>query len=173
MKTLINDIIKRLGDARHCEPDPQPLFQHADLDWGQVDFYEGWPPPVKFPAALIGVIAAEPSNQGHNIQIDVVQIQVRIIDLILSGSGYRVPDEQREAAFRTFDLINAANSLLHGWTGSKHYGPLTRAGFKTVNRSDGLREYRMEYKVQLTNNSAEKVFQLTTAKPVVKLVSGV
>ena len=155
MKTLLNDIINRLSQAP-CPQSPQsPLYHHVDIDYGQLDFFDG-PPPVKFPAALIDIAAAEPSNLANRVQIDIVTLQVRIIDLILSPSNARATEEQKKAAFRSFDLITETNRLLHGWTGAEHYGPLTRAGFQKINRRDQLREYRLTYKVQLTNSSAEK-----------------
>jgi hypothetical protein len=173
VKKLINDVIVRLGDARQIPGTParknDRLFEYADIDWGQVDFYGDYPPPVKFPAALVDIAASDYSNQGRLLQIDLVQVQVRIVDMVLSNSSYRVPGQQRDAALRPFDLVWATNRLLHGWTGGNHYGPLTKLSLQKVNRKDSLREYRLMYSVQLTDSSAAVKYPVTPAQPILKM----
>lgn len=173
MKKLINDVIARLGDAKQIPTVPprknDRLFEYVDIDWGQVDFYGDWPPPVKFPCSLIDIVASDYSNEGRLLQMDIVQMQVRIVEMVLSNSSYRAPGNQKEAAFRPFDLIWATNRLLHGWTGGKHYGPLTKLSMQKINRKDGLREYRLMYSVQLTDSSAAMVYPVAPAKPVIKV----
>jgi len=169
MKNLINDVIKRLGDATQPTSENR-LYQYVDIDWGQVDYYESWPPPVKFPAALIDIASTQPSDEGRHLQMDIVTVQVRVVDLMVSNSSYRAPADMRTAAFRPFDIIWATNRLLHGWSGGRHYGSLTRGGFQKVNRRDGLREYRLTYRVQLNDSSGATVYPTASARPVVKLM---
>jgi hypothetical protein len=175
MKQLIQDVQKRLADATLPPPSGDTsnpmyrksgrLFEYVDVDWGQADFYSSFPPPIKFPAALIDVTSATYSNEGRLTQVGIVDVQVRIVDLVLGNTSYQAPESMRQAAYRTFDHVSAANRLLHGWTSSDHYGTLTRVSMAKVNRPDGLREYRLTYRVQLTDVGAVRVAGVTPAKP--------
>jgi hypothetical protein len=105
------------------------------------------------------VAGAQYTDEGRRVQIGVIDIQVRIIDLILSNSNYRAPEQMRDAAHRIFDLVAATHRLLHGWTGGRHYGPLTRNSVVKINRRDVLKEYRLRYRVQLTDADAAEEWQ--------------
>ena len=154
MKQLLIDVIERLGGA------PMPagyartrgnnrLFEYVDLNWGQADFYASFPPPVKYPAALIDLISDDASNTGAHAQIDIVQVEVRIIDMVLGNSSAQAPQEQRERAFAIFDLVRQTRTLLHGWAGSAGYGPLVHTGTRRENRRDGLREFKVIFRVRV------------------------
>ena len=137
MKQLLTDIQNRLAAATI---DDKPLFAYVDLDWGQVDFYEGMP-PVKFPCALIDVQNADFSNEGQRIQLGDVIVQIRVLDMILSRTSASAPATQREKAARIFDLLRETHRLLHAWTGMpSSYGLLTRKTLARVRRKDGLHE---------------------------------
>lgn len=182
MKQLLKEIIQRLADAAAPGIGKNGrLFAYVDIDWGQVDFYTGWPPPVKFRAALVDILRNEPTDTAGNAQTDVVEIQVRIIDMILTGSSAQAPEKQREMAFAALDAAQAANALLHGWTpfGSPkkdieplsegEFGPLTRTGMNKINRSDGLREFRLTYRVQVPGYDAVRQPKTAPAAPRIKV----
>lgn len=183
MKKLILDVQKRLGDAI-LDPEAENakkrakrgilrpsgrLFEYVDIDWGQIDFYSSFPPPLKFPAALIDINSVLPSNKGNSEQILIVDLQVRVIDLILGNTSYRTKEEMRTAAFRILDLVDAVNALLHGWTASSSYGQLTKQGYVKVNRPDQLKEYRLTYRIQQTDNTAARIYETTPTKPKISL----
>ena len=177
MKNLILDIQKRLGEAEMPAGYTRlrknnRLFEYVDLDWGQVDFYTQFPPPVKFPCCLIELLSAAYSNEGNLIQIGDIAIQLRIVDMVLNNSSYRAPDKQKEVAFAIFDLIDETNRLLHGWGQALNtesdkggYGKLIKQSISKINRRDGLREYRLLYSVQLTDTSAALINNRTATAP--------
>lgn len=184
MKQLLQDIEKRLTDAKMPEGYKRPrkndrLFEYVDLDWGQVDFFAGeYPPPVKFPCALIDILNGAYTDEGRKAQVGVVDIQVRIVDMVLSNSSGRAPESQKERAYAVFDLLSNTHALLQGWTGSglpkpvtppqSGYGPLTRTGMTKINRADGLKEYRITYRVQLDDYSAVVVPKTIKVQPVIE-----
>ncbi|MDR3133936.1 MAG: hypothetical protein LBU42_07965 [Prevotellaceae bacterium] len=150
MKQLLTDIQNHLTHTAAVGP----LFAYVDLDWGQVDFYEGMP-PVKFPCALIDVQNVEYGNEGQLIQLGQAAVQIRIVDMILNRTSASAPAEQREKAARIFDLLRQTHRLLHGWTGTPTcYGKLTRKTLSRVRRRDGLYEYSMTFETVITDDSA-------------------
>ena len=151
MEQLLTDIQNRLAAAPMPADYAQQrkndrLFEYIDLDWGQCDFYTGQMPPVKFPCALLDINAATYSNEGRLVQIGIVTVQVRILDLVLSNSSAQAPDGQRAKAARLFALLNETNRLLHGFHGNG-YGPLTRQTLTRVKRRDGLKEFALMFSV--------------------------
>ncbi|MDR0729154.1 MAG: hypothetical protein LBF19_03400 [Prevotellaceae bacterium] len=164
MKQLLTDIQNRLAAA--VQADDSPLLAYVDLDWGQVDFYEGMP-PVKFPCALIDVQNATYSNEGQRVQLGDIMVQIRIVDMILSHSSAAAPAAQREKAARVFDLLREIHRLLHGWTGTPaRYGRLVRKTLARVRRRDGLHEYTMTFEVVLTDDSARPQRQPVTVEQI-------
>jgi hypothetical protein len=160
MKQLLTDIQSRLSAATHAGN--SPLLAYVDLDWGQVDFYNGMP-PVRFPCALIDVQSAEYSNEGQLMQIGHVAVQIRVVDMILSHTSAGATEEQREKAARVFDLLRETHRSLHGWTGTPaHYGRLVRKTLARVRRRDGLHEYTMTFETILTDDSARPQRQAAT-----------
>lgn len=151
MKQLISDVLTRLADTGK--------LQYIDSDNGQLDIPQ---PPVKYPCALVDISASQPSDMSGSKQINVVTLQVRVADLVLSPGSMAASPAQKERALGMFDLIDVVNARLHGWHGSPHYGPLTKSGFKKVYRQDGLREFVVMYRVQVTDSSA--VAELTRTK---------
>ncbi|MDR2383299.1 MAG: hypothetical protein LBD76_05375 [Prevotellaceae bacterium] len=178
MKQLILDIQTRLGQAQMPENYPRlrknnRLFEYVDLDWGQCDYFDRH--PVKYPCALIDVNNATYSNTGDLKQIGVISIQIRIIDLVLNNSSYQSPESQKDVAFAIFDLIAETNRLLHGWgqpvsNEKSGYGRLIKQQISKVNRRDGLREYKLLYSVQLTDNTAIPVHEQRKLIPTITAV---
>lgn len=171
MEKLLTDIQNRLAGASMPAEYAQTrkndrLFEYVDLDWGQCDFYAGQMPPVKFPCALLDINSATYSNEGRGVQIGIITIQVRILNMILSNSSAQVPKGQRNKAARMFALIRATNRLLHGFHG-EGYGQLTKQTITRVKRPDGLKEYALTYSVQITDDSAAPIHQRTSATLVV------
>jgi hypothetical protein len=159
MKQFLSDIQNRLANA---SSDGHPLFAYVDMDWGQVDFYDGMP-PVKFPCALIDLQSATFSNEGNFVQLGDVLVQVRVVDLILSPSSAQAPDGQREKAARIFDLLRTTHYLLHGWTGApERYGRLVRKSITRARRRDRLTEYVLSFAATLTDDSARPLRQAAT-----------
>lgn len=143
MKQLITDVLTRLADTGK--------LQYIDSDNGQLDVPQ---PPVKYPCALVDIAGSQPSDAGSGRQVNIVTLQVRVADLVLSPGSMGATTAQKERALGVFDLIDVINARLHGWHGSPHYGPLTKSGFKKVYRQDGLREFAVMYRVQVTDTSA-------------------
>ncbi|MDR3350365.1 MAG: hypothetical protein LBN98_01790 [Prevotellaceae bacterium] len=161
MKQLLTDIQNRLATATHTGN--SQLFAYVDLDWGQADFYDGMP-PVKFPCALIDVQNATYSNEGNLVQIGIITVQVRIVDLILSRTSAGAPAEQREKAARILDLLRETYRLLHGFSGN-HYGPLIRQITARIRRRDGLHEYMITFETALTDETAKPQYQAINLTP--------
>ena len=177
MKTIFRDILKRIGDAEIPENYPRirknnRLFEYVDIDWGQCDYFDAH--PVKYPCALVDLAGATYGNEGDLKQTGVVTVQVRIIDLVSNNSSYLAPERQKNIALAVFDLMSETNRLLHGWgqdvnESEAGYGRLVKQGIAKVNRRDGLREYRLLYRVQLTDATAMPKRGATTVKPVIMM----
>lgn len=151
MKQLISDVLIRLANTGK--------LQYIDSDNGQLDIPQ---PPVKYPCALVDIVGSQLGDVGGSRQVNVVTLQVRVADLVLSPGSMGATTAQKERALGVFDIIDAINAHLHGWHGSPHYGLLTKSGFKKVHRQDGLREFAVMYRVQVMDTSA--VMELPKAK---------
>jgi hypothetical protein len=82
-----------------------------------------------------------------------------------NNSSAKAPLNQKKRAFDIFTLLNDVYKKLHGWHAvNSHYGTLTRRNFQKTNREDGLKEYRLNYTVQLTDIKAQKSVIFTPVK---------
>jgi len=149
MKELIDDIKTRI--------EPVTGLKYVDEDWGQLDYYSGGP-PVKFPCALVDIGQVQWSDNGNQVQIGTGSVIIRIADQRISNSNVKAPVAQKTKSLSFFDLIMYIHQKLHGWSGAKNNGPLTRVAYKKVKRDDGIREVEMIYAVEITDDSARKIY---------------
>ncbi len=142
MKQLLLDVKNRLATSS--------ILKHSDTDWGQLDLLT---PPVTYPCALVDIVQGNFEDEAQGFQTGSLIISVRIADVPLSPGSKSASVAQKDKALTIFDAIKDVNELLHCWSGSDHYSPLSRIGFSKTSRQDGIREYVVNYKVQLTDTS--------------------
>lgn len=146
MKQLLTDIKTRLTQVAE--------LKYIDTDWGQLDIPN---PPVKFPCALVDIMQGSFSDQAHGSQTGLLEISVRIAYMPLSPGSTGANTDQQSKALLIFDLIASINSSLHCWhQAGSNYGPLTRTAIRKAKRLDGIREYQVNYRVDLKDSSAVK-----------------
>jgi hypothetical protein len=149
MKELIDDIKTRLQGVTE--------LKYIDEDWGQLDYYSA-APPVKFPCALIDIDNVRWSDEGNQTQIGIANVVVRLANMRLSNSNVKAPAGQKAKSLSFFDTVMHIHQKLHTWSGAKNNGPLTRIGYRKVKRDDGIREIEMIFAVEITDDSARKVY---------------
>ena len=147
MKQLLKDIQQRLIDT-------VPELKYVDEDWGQLNYYEPHH-PVQYPAAVINVSGVQWNNMGKHVQQGSVEIAINVADIKLTNSSGKAPATQRQHAFSIFSKLSAIQAALHGWAGSRHYGPLVRTATRRIKRDDGIIHYEVIYECSLTDNAAE------------------
>ena len=149
MKELIDDIKTRLQGVTE--------LKYIDEDWGQLDYYSA-SPPVKFPCVLIDIDSVRWTDQGNQTQIGIANVAVRLANMRLSNSNVKAPTAQKTKSLSFFDTVMHIHQKLHTWSGALNNGPLTRIGYRKVKRDDGIREIEMIYTVEITDDSARKVY---------------
>lgn len=157
MKEILAKILQRLEAA--C-----PSLKYKDLDWGQMDYFEGQP-PVKFPCAVVDMREATCADEGAGTQRCIASIDVRMFTLPLSNSNPKAPVTQQAQALAIFDLHSEVHYALHGWceANQEEWGVLTRIAYRKVKRQDNVREYIMSYKVEYVDNSTSPSYDLIPA----------
>lgn len=149
MKELIDDIKTRLKEVTE--------LKYIDEDWGQLDYYSA-SPPVKFPCVLIDVDNVRWTDQGNQSQIGIGNVSIRFANMRLSNSNVKAPAGQKAKSLSFFDTVMHIHQKLHCWSGAKNNGPLTRIGYRKVKRDDGIREIEMIFTVEITDDSARKIY---------------
>ncbi|MCL1942797.1 MAG: hypothetical protein FWF54_04525 [Candidatus Azobacteroides sp.] len=148
MKQLIRDIQNRLKTEI-------PALAYVEMNCGQLNKADNLPATVAFPAALIDIVKAEYSNEGKLRQIGTIEIGISVID----HSDF----DDQNAQNNLFDRLTEINRALHGWSGSDHYGLLNKTSLEQIKREDDLLEYRIIFRVQLVDTSAERRTIMTSA----------
>ena len=157
METLIKDIQNRLTEI--------PQLKYIDVDWGQLDYYDS--PPVKYPCCLLDIVQGDFTDAGNLAQIGLIGVEIRLVDLLHTNTSAKAPEGQKNRAFDVLRLLTEIYKKLHGWHGLKsNYGTLTRRNFSRVNREDGLKEYRMLFLTEITDQKAFKPAIMTLVKGV-------
>lgn len=147
MQKLLTDIKTRLLEK-------VPALRYIDEDWGQLDYYSP-DHPVKWPCVLIDIDQVQWRNQTKHIQDGIGQVSVRIADMKLGNTNVKAPANQKTAAGNILTVMEQAYKFLHGWTGDRRYGPMTRISTRKIKRDDGIREFEMLFAVQLVDSSAK------------------
>lgn len=160
MKTLLTDIQNRLLT--------EPSLKYIDEDWGQLDYYMP-AAPVKYPCALININTAQYSNDGQLVQEGLITVVITVADIKLSNSSGKAPQLQKQAAWKVFDTLENVYKLLHGWSGSAHYGKLIRTQLNRRKNDDGINLYDMIFTTNLRDGNAKSTYKFTGADPDVKV----
>lgn len=140
-----------------------PAVKYVSEDYGQIDFAlaERSTYPVKFPCALISVTNIEYNAQGRYTDTAVATIAIRIADdPVLIASG-KAPDRHKQQAFAILDIIEAIDSIVHGYKGDT-FKQLQRQGIQKAIREDCLREYTMYFRTSYVIEEEKKLRPLPT-----------
>lgn len=132
-------------------------FKYVDEDWGQLDSYSP-NPPAKFPCLLIDITSLTFSDLGQDKTATPVNRQVCsgtvtfiVADLKLSNTGQRAPQNQKDNAWKIWEIKEKLHQKVHGWRPIESSGKLMRTGSKRIRRDDGIQEYQITYSIGMTN----------------------
>lgn len=137
--------------------------RYVSEDYGQIDFTleERGTYPVKFPCALISVTNIEYSTQGRYTDTAVATIAIRIANDPVSIASGKAPDRHKQQAFAILDIIEAIDSIVHGYKGDT-FKQLQRQGVQKAIREDCLREYTMFFRTSYVIEEEKKLRPLPT-----------
>ncbi len=144
IKHIEEQVIKEIPEIKYC-----------DEDWGQLDYYS---PnfPVKWPCLLIDINDASFSDLGQspnlkpkNRQMAELRVTLTLANQRLTNSSAMASKFQKKEARSLFYIIEKLHQVLHGNTVFK--GVLIRESMNRVKRDDGVQEYTIVYKTNITN----------------------
>lgn len=120
-----------------------PELKYIDEDWGQLDYYDKYP-PVKFPCALIDIQNGQFSEEGNLRQMGVLTVVVKLYLLKLSNTSNAAPSSQKAAAKQGWAIYEKINRALHGKNFlSEGFATPTRKSMQRIKRPDGVYERRL------------------------------
>ena len=160
MKQLLTDIQNRLMTIN--------TLKYVDEDWGQMDYYMPHA-PVKFPCALININNVQYSNAGDLLQFGLVNIVITVADIKLSNSSGKAPQLQKQAAWKVYDTIKAVVKVLHGWSGSAHYNPLSRTTITRRKNDDGINLFDINFTTNIKDVKVQRTHRFASAEPDVSI----
>jgi hypothetical protein len=163
MDNLIQDFQTRLKE--HV-----PELLYIDQDWGQLDYYEKFP-PVKFPCALIDIQSGQFTNDGQLRQRGVLTVVVKLYLLRLSNTSNGAPQNQKNEAKKGWHVYEKVNRALHGQNFlSEGFAAPIRQTMQRIKRPDGIYERDIIYTIGLVDNSCVPVRPTTQASPTIRAV---
>lgn len=143
---------------------------YIDEDWGQLDYYDKFP-PVKFPCGLIEIQDAEYSDNGELQQRGVLTVVVKLFLLKLSNTSNEAPQSQKDNAKKGWAIFKRVNQLIHGQSFlSEGWGAPVRKRMRKVKRQDGIYERDIVYTIGFVDNSCVPARKTTPASPKIKAV---
>lgn len=162
MDDLIQDFQNQLSQVKE--------LLYIDEDWGQLDFYDKFP-PVKFPAALIDIQSGLFTDDGQLRQRGVLTVTVKLYLLRLSNTSNGAPQSQRNNAKIGWQVYRKVNQVIHGQDFlSEGFAAPMRISMQRVKRSDGVYERDIVYTIGMVDSSCVPVRPKTPATPVIKAV---
>lgn len=134
-----------------------PELKYIDEDWGQLDDYSP-NPPTQFPLVLIDIGNLQYSDIGkdrtatpENRQMATGTIVLSIANLKLTNTSVRAPQNQKDAAWSIWEIIESVHKKVHGTLVEATVGAMMRTNMRKVKRDDGIQEYEVTYTVGLGN----------------------
>jgi len=145
-----------------------PELLYIDEDWGQLDYYDKFP-PVKFPCALIDIQSGQFTNDGKLQQRGVLTVAVKLYLLRLSNTSNGAPQSQKNEAKKGWQVYRKVNQALHGQSFlSEGFATPIRQSMQRVKRSDGIYERDIIYTIGLVDNSCVPIRKTTPASPTIR-----
>ena len=149
MKTILQNILNKLSEVTE--------LKYIDEDWGQLDYYSP-NMPVKFPCCLIDIQSGQFTNMGQDLakkprqrQNGVFSLKLSLADLKLSNTSLLAPKNQKENAWKIYDIVERIHQKLHGFSPLENCSKLLRLSFNRVMRDDGVQEYAIIYEFEAYN----------------------
>jgi hypothetical protein len=149
MKTILKSIQTKLSEVSE--------LKYIDEDWGQLDYYSAHP-PTQFPLALIEIATANYSNIGiqrqsspQNRQMAQATLVITVANLKLTNTSLQAPITQQNQAWTIYDILESIHEKIHGFAPVENCSKLIRTGYKRIKRDDGIQEYELTYKLELSN----------------------
>lgn len=145
-----------------------PELLYIDEDWGQLDYYDKFP-PVKFPCALVDIQNGQFSNDGELQQRGTLTIVVKLYLLKLSNTSNNAPQSQKDEAKKGWHIYEKLNKALHGQNFlQRGFATPIRQSMQRVKRTDGIYERDIVYTIGFTDNSCIPQRETTIASPTIK-----
>ena len=162
---MINDILTAIQERLTSEV---PALKYLAEDWGQLDYYAE-NPPVKFPCGLLELQQAQWQNQGQKVQDGVLNISLRVADLMTQNPSYRASAAQKLREGEIWMVLANIHKALHGWRPQTlpEFGALTRTSTRKVKRDDGIREFEVVYACLCSD--ADAMDELYHSAPVLEI----
>jgi hypothetical protein len=147
-----------------------PKLLYIDEDWGQLDYYDKFP-PVKFPCALIDIQNGQFSNDGELRQRGVLTVVVKLYLLRLSNTSNGAPQGQKDNAKKGWKVYKDTNKALHGQNFlSEGFGTPVRQSMQRIKRPDGVYERDIIYTIGVVDDSCIPERTTTQATPKITAV---
>lgn len=145
-----------------------PELRYIDEDWGQLDYYDKFP-PVKFPCALIDIQNGQFTDDGELRQRGVLTVVVKLYLLRLSNTSNGAPQSQKNEAKKGWQVYKKVNQALHGqdFLETGFNAPI-RQSMQRIKRSDGIYERDIVYTIGVVDNSCVPVHRTTPANPTIR-----
>lgn len=149
MKQILQNIQNQLSGIEE--------LKYIDEDWGQLDYYSP-NMPVKWPCCLIDIQSGQFTNVSKDFnkapkdrQNGSFAIKITLANLKLSHTSLRAPQEQKNKAWKIFELIEKIHQKLHGFSPAENCSKMLRTSFSRVMRDDGVQEYNIIYEFEAHN----------------------
>jgi len=141
---------------------------HIDEDWGQLDFYDNFP-PVKFPCALIDIQSGQFTDDGELRQRGVLTVAVKLYLLRVGNTSEKAPQSQKNAVQKGWEIYRQINRALHGQDFlPEGFGAPMRTSMQRVRRRDGIYQRDIIYTVGMVDTSCVDDHNMTkNVKPAI------
>lgn len=161
----MDNLIQKIQDQLKAKV---PGLQYIDEDWGQLDYYDSFP-PVKFPCALIEVQGSDYTDDGELRQRGVLTVVIKLYLMKLSNTSNHAPQSQKDEAKKGWAIVKKTNQSLHGQDFIKNgFGTLARKRMNKPKRQDGIYERDIVYNVGFVDESCVPVPQTIPAQPKIR-----
>lgn len=147
MKTIYNAVLERLKEK-------VPALKWIDWDTAQLDA-QTERPPVRLPCALIGIGVSRAKNLTDTTQECEATITVRLAFERTDRTGSDAPEAAREQGLKPYDVIADAYAALQGFS-TAYFDPLTRISQAKENSRGGLFIYRITFKTEFEDLTADE-----------------
>jgi hypothetical protein len=149
-KAILEAISNRIAEVKE--------LKHVDEDWAQLDV-DNERPPVMFPCALIDFEEGDFEDLGKDKtrtpaqrQTAEIKVIITVATVVLSRSNQKATAQQKEDAWKIYDIIQKVHEKIHGWNPiADGSGKMKRVQFRKQRTVNGTKQIRMEYSLSVVN----------------------
>ena len=153
MKVIYSALIARLKET-------VPALKWIDFDTGQLDGYTPVKgdvnrPPLRYPAALVSIGISQARDIVDTVQYCEADVTLRLAFDPMERTSSEAPPEAREQALQPYDVIADTYAALQGFE-TPHFHALSRTSQAKENNRLGLFVYRISFKTDFEDDTAER-----------------